>query len=187
MDSNFVGVTDMCTTFLPLLMRSRGVILNNGSVAGLLPIPWMSVYVASKAALRAYTNILRLELAPLGVRVFYLQTANVKTLIFREEPTLQPGSMYTAVYDRYAALLRTIVSTGSTPTDFSREVVTKLLGRGTWFSGWGGWEIWAGEGAWMYWFMTYLDNLLPGNLLANFYGRMNHLQNLTCPTVEPTR
>jgi uncharacterized protein len=51
------------------LIRNRGGILNVGSIAGFLPGPGMAVYYASKAYVLSFTEALRNELAPYGVRV----------------------------------------------------------------------------------------------------------------------
>ena len=51
------------------LIRHRGGMLNVGSIAGFLPGPGMAVYYASKAYVLSFTEALRAELAPHGVRV----------------------------------------------------------------------------------------------------------------------
>jgi len=77
--ANVFGVMQMCQVFLPELLAVKGTIINMGSIAGHLPIPFMSAYAASKAAVHAYSGSLRVELAPLGVKVIYVMTGNVKT------------------------------------------------------------------------------------------------------------
>ncbi|WP_060483232.1 SDR family oxidoreductase [Pseudomonas sp. NBRC 111119] len=65
-----VGVT---RALFPLLRRSRGLVVNIGSVSGVLVTPFAGAYCASKAAVHALTDALRLELAPFGVRVMEVQ------------------------------------------------------------------------------------------------------------------
>jgi short-subunit dehydrogenase len=66
---NIRALTDLSLRFADQLIRNRGGILNVGSIAGLLPGPGMAVYYASKAYVLSFTEALRAELAPEGVRV----------------------------------------------------------------------------------------------------------------------
>ena len=64
-DVNFFAALAMVQVFLPLLLATPGArILNVGSVAGVCPVPFGGAYNASKAALHAMGNTLRVELAP---------------------------------------------------------------------------------------------------------------------------
>src|SRR3954463_14867279 len=66
---NIRALTDLSLRFSDSLIRNRGGILNLGSLAGFLPGPGMAVYYASKAYVLSFSEALRQELAPLGVRV----------------------------------------------------------------------------------------------------------------------
>jgi uncharacterized protein len=66
---NIRALTDLSLRFADHLIRNRGGILNVGSVAGFLPGPGMAVYYASKAYVLSFSEALRAELAPKGVRV----------------------------------------------------------------------------------------------------------------------
>jgi short-subunit dehydrogenase len=66
---NIRALTDLSLRFSDALIRNRGGILNVGSIAGFLPGPGMAVYYASKAYVLSFTEALRNELAPYGVRV----------------------------------------------------------------------------------------------------------------------
>ena len=66
---NIRALTDLSLRFSDQLIRHRGGILNVGSIAGFLPGPGMAVYYASKAYVLSFSEALRLELAPRGVRV----------------------------------------------------------------------------------------------------------------------
>jgi short-subunit dehydrogenase len=69
---NIRATTDLCLRFADQLIRNRGGILNVGSIAGFLPGPGMAVYYASKAYVLSFSEGLRAELAPRGVRVTVL-------------------------------------------------------------------------------------------------------------------
>jgi short-subunit dehydrogenase len=66
---NIRALTDLSLRFSEQLIRNRGGILNIGSIAGFLPGPGMAVYYASKAYVLSFSEALRAELAPHGVRV----------------------------------------------------------------------------------------------------------------------
>ncbi len=72
---NFFGVAQMIRTFLPLLRQTQGRIINVSSVAGKLATPYMSPYCASKFALEGFSDSLRRELKPFGVKVILVEPA----------------------------------------------------------------------------------------------------------------
>jgi uncharacterized protein len=69
---NIRTLTELSLRFSDQLIRHRGGILNVGSIAGFLPGPGMAVYYASKAYVLSFSEALRRELAPHGVRVTVL-------------------------------------------------------------------------------------------------------------------
>jgi uncharacterized protein len=71
-DVNIRAMTDLSLRFSDHLIRHRGGVLNVGSIAGFLPGPGMAVYYASKAYVVSFTEALRAELGPRGVRVTVL-------------------------------------------------------------------------------------------------------------------
>ena len=76
---NIRALTDLSLRFSDSLIRHRGGILNVGSVAGFLPGPGMAVYYASKAYVLSFSEALRQELGPCGVRVTTLCPGSVPT------------------------------------------------------------------------------------------------------------
>jgi short-subunit dehydrogenase len=78
-DVNIRALTDLSLRFADQLVRNKGGLLNVGSVAGFLPGPGMAVYYASKAYVISFTEALRAELAPRGVRVTVLCPGPVPT------------------------------------------------------------------------------------------------------------
>src|SRR3546814_4240623 len=69
---NIEGVTNGLTAFLPRMITQAGEahIVNTGSIAGLVALPERGVYAATKYAVVAISETLRIELAPhdIGVR-----------------------------------------------------------------------------------------------------------------------
>jgi NAD(P)-dependent dehydrogenase (short-subunit alcohol dehydrogenase family) len=66
---NLLGTWRSVRTCLPYLIERRGYVLMIASVAALVHVPGMAPYTASKAAVDAFGNPLRLEVAHLGVDV----------------------------------------------------------------------------------------------------------------------
>jgi short-subunit dehydrogenase len=87
---NIRALTDLSLRFSDSLIRHRGGILNVASIAGFLPGPGMAVYYASKAYVLSFTEALRRELAPHGVRVTALCPGPVPTE-FQARAGIQPG------------------------------------------------------------------------------------------------
>lgn len=79
--------------FTPLLAKAKGIVGFTGSVAGLVPFPFSSVYGSSKAAIHQYAAMIRPELEPLGVRVLNIVTGGVKTNI-ADTRSLPENSIY---------------------------------------------------------------------------------------------
>lgn len=66
-ETNVFGVMAMVKEFVPLLIASGdGCVVNVGSLSGVTPLPFGSVYGSSKAAIHSYSDALRVELAPFG-------------------------------------------------------------------------------------------------------------------------
>jgi NAD(P)-dependent dehydrogenase (short-subunit alcohol dehydrogenase family) len=86
MDTNFWGVVNGTMAFLPHLIASGGGhLVNISSLFGLIPIPTQSAYVASKFAVRGFTESLRIEMlaAKLPVKVTCVHPGGVNTAIAR--------------------------------------------------------------------------------------------------------
>lgn len=79
MEVNFFGTLSVTKAFLPLLRQNKGRILNISSPSGDQPFPCLASYGASKAALNLFTNTLRHELEPWGVKVSTILPSAFKT------------------------------------------------------------------------------------------------------------
>jgi NAD(P)-dependent dehydrogenase (short-subunit alcohol dehydrogenase family) len=66
---NLIGSAVTARAFLPVLVESRGYLLQIASLAAITPAPMMTAYCASKSGVEAYAHCLRAEVAHRGVRV----------------------------------------------------------------------------------------------------------------------
>lgn len=79
-NTNFFGVHRMCRAVLPKMREQQnGLIINISSVAGLISIPYQSMYSASKYAIEALTEALRIEVKPFGIKVSMIEPGDTKT------------------------------------------------------------------------------------------------------------
>ncbi len=79
---NVIGLVAVTQACLPLLRRSRGRIVNIGSIAGRSALPGSAAYDATKFAVEAITDALRIELHPAGVHVSVIEPGAVATPIW---------------------------------------------------------------------------------------------------------
>jgi NAD(P)-dependent dehydrogenase (short-subunit alcohol dehydrogenase family) len=79
MEVNFTGTVLLTQALLPLLRASQGHIINFSSVLGYSGLPMTSLYCASKFALEGWSESLKYELAPYGVRVSLIQPGSHRT------------------------------------------------------------------------------------------------------------
>jgi NAD(P)-dependent dehydrogenase (short-subunit alcohol dehydrogenase family) len=79
---NVVGQVAVTQAFLPALRKTRGRVINMGSIGGRVALPLLSPYAASKFALEAITDSLRRELRPWGMHVSIIEPAAIATPIW---------------------------------------------------------------------------------------------------------
>ncbi|HEV3152419.1 MAG TPA: SDR family oxidoreductase [Candidatus Baltobacteraceae bacterium] len=79
---NVLGALAVTQAMLPLLRRTSGRIVFVSSVSGQIAPPYIGPYAASKFALEAMADSLRMELSSFGIAVSVIQPGNVKTPIW---------------------------------------------------------------------------------------------------------
>ncbi len=91
MDVNFYGMLYVTKTFLPeLLKRPEAHIVNISSMGGFLPVPGQTLYGASKAAVKLFTEGLHSELRDTSVRVTVIFPGAVETNITQNSGIAMP-------------------------------------------------------------------------------------------------
>jgi NAD(P)-dependent dehydrogenase (short-subunit alcohol dehydrogenase family) len=84
LEVNLVGHVAVTQALLPNLRSARGRIVNVGSIAGRSALPFLGAYAASKHALEAVTDVLRVELRPFGIAVTVIEPGTIATPIWRK-------------------------------------------------------------------------------------------------------
>lgn len=81
---NVLGLLAVTKAFIPMIRKNQGRLINISSGHGLMAIPDKSVYAASKFAVQAITDSLRLELRPFGVSVSSVVVGKVNTSVLNK-------------------------------------------------------------------------------------------------------
>jgi NAD(P)-dependent dehydrogenase (short-subunit alcohol dehydrogenase family) len=82
MEVNVIGLMAVTQAFIPMLRKGKGRIINIGSTSSLLAFPGASAYSASKFAVRAISDSLRVELKPFGMSVILVAPGAVESEIW---------------------------------------------------------------------------------------------------------
>ena len=82
--TNVTGLINMTQAILPIFKKredgGQGDIINIGSIAGREPYPGGSIYCATKAAIRSFTDAMRRELVATRIRVIEIDPGQVETV-----------------------------------------------------------------------------------------------------------
>lgn len=129
-ETNYLGAVRLIQAALPIMRsQGRGLIVNIGSAAGQIGIPFQGHYAASKFALEGLSEALRDELSGFGIRVLLIEPGDVFTTIWeRSEPRIPPGSAYEPALRRFLAVKEIEMGSGATPpADAAREIADIIL------------------------------------------------------------
>jgi NAD(P)-dependent dehydrogenase (short-subunit alcohol dehydrogenase family) len=99
---NVIGLVAVTQALLPLLRRGPGRIVNMGSIAGRSALPGSGAYDASKFAVEAITDVLRMELHGWGISVSVIEAGAVATPIWQKTLREADELSRQAAPDRYA-------------------------------------------------------------------------------------
>lgn len=80
LEANLVGLVRLTHALVPgMIAAGGGDVVNIGSLAALRPAPRMAAYVASKAGVHAFSDVLRADLARHGIRVMEVMPGLTRT------------------------------------------------------------------------------------------------------------
>lgn len=81
---NLFGLISLTQLLIPTLIASKGRIYNMGSMAGLVAMPFLSPYVSTKFALEGFTDSLRREMTPFGIKTVLFEPGGISTPIWEK-------------------------------------------------------------------------------------------------------
>ncbi|MHA1673840.1 MAG: SDR family oxidoreductase [Promethearchaeota archaeon] len=81
---NFMGVHRLTRALFPFILKSKGRIINISSINGFLGLPFNAPYSISKFSIEAYSDSLRRELYPHGVKVSVVEPGIINTGMWKK-------------------------------------------------------------------------------------------------------
>jgi NAD(P)-dependent dehydrogenase (short-subunit alcohol dehydrogenase family) len=138
LEVNVVGQVAVTQQVLPALRASRGRIVFVGSIAGRSALPFLSAYAASKHALEAIADSLRVELAPWDIGVSIVEPGTIRTAIWTTAAAYADGLAERAgdgggLYAERAAAFRAIAAkrgANGAPAEAVAAVIERALTAG---------------------------------------------------------
>ncbi len=82
LEVNLIGQVAVTQAFLPQLRAARGRIVNMSSIGGKVAVPLLGAYAASKFGMEGFSDSLRRELRPWGIRVAVIEPGTIATPIW---------------------------------------------------------------------------------------------------------
>jgi len=126
LDTNVLGALRVCRAALPAMREKRsGLVVNIGSLAGVVGLPFQGFYSASKFALEGLTEALRLELAPFGVRAVVVEPGDIATNVVQNRVRVASSGagLYKASFDKVLATYEKEESAGGPPEVVARKIL----------------------------------------------------------------
>ena len=171
-DLNLWSYLAVTQAFLPLLLKSKGMIVNQTSIASAMTIPFQSAYNASKAAMAMFSDSQRLELQPFGITVVDLKTGLVTSNIFKNTKEAMPvslpkDSIYEPAKEAVEKAMRgdSLEDSGTPAQEWARLVVQDLLRKRP------PPVVWRGDGAGF----ARIGTILPFGMLDGMVKKMKAL------------
>ncbi|RKP08773.1 hypothetical protein THASP1DRAFT_29440 [Thamnocephalis sphaerospora] len=157
-----------------MIERRTGTIVNVGSIGGHCATPWSGVYSSSKSAMHAWTNAVRVELRPYGVKVMLVYPGSVQSNIADNAQKgfkWKEGSLFTPFKE--SVLRRMVMSQGRTSTDdFCRHVVPYMLRKSP------PREIYFGTNSTTYWILSFLPAIVRDYVFGRQFGLLGSVDNV---------
>jgi len=129
LEVNVIGLMDFTqASFDSLRRHSHPKIMNVGSISGIITFPFSAAYAASKHAVEAISDGLRMELKPFNIKVILIQPGAIKTPIWSKSRNIQ-SKFESTPYGKYMEMADSEVDKiekSSLPVDYLTEQVLKI-------------------------------------------------------------
>lgn len=128
MDVNVIGLMAVTQACIPMLRKSRGRIINIGSTSSYLAFPGASAYSASKFAVRAISDSLRLELKPFDVSVSLVSPGAVESDIWDKGKAFREG-LGRDNDPEVIKLYEPLIKFGSKLTEIAKKIPARVVAK----------------------------------------------------------
>ncbi len=138
MEVNYVGPVELARLVLPSMRRRRaGCIINVSSVGGMMAMPTMAIYSASKFALEGATEALYYEVRPWGIKVSLIQPGfihsesfeNVRLTAASEHSVSDLDEDYHKHYEHMAPFIARLMRVARATPDSVALKIVRVIGR----------------------------------------------------------
>lgn len=122
-DTNVIGLHRTCNAVLPIMRKQKqGKIINVGSMAGMIGLPFRAYYSASKYATEGFSEALSMEVKQFGIKVVLIQPGDVKTKINenRVETESNVNSPYHKSYNYVKNIFSNAVASAFEPIEIAK-------------------------------------------------------------------
>lgn len=131
-DTNFFGAIALTQALLPALLDTKGRVVNISSIGGKLSQPLIGAYTASKFAMEAMSDAMRIELSRTGVKVVLIEPGAIATPIWEKSTSQEEASIAALPANtraRYEPMLRAlaIVAGKMTKTAISPDKAAAVI------------------------------------------------------------
>lgn len=135
MSTNYLGPVSLIRQVLPHMREiGRGKIINVSSVSGMLAMPTMASYTASKYALEGLSEALWYEMKPLGVNVSLIQPGFVRSKAFTRvyytemsKSANQANQTYADYYANMAPFIARLMKLSLTDSGAVAKLILKVI------------------------------------------------------------
>jgi len=167
-ETNFFGVIRVTNAVLPHMRQAQhGHIINISSLAGIIGVPYLGMYAASKHALEGYSTSLHYELHQFGIHVSLIQPGDIQTGIIAT-PHSNPVAAYDGIRERVTAIHDTNVANGPPPEKVARVILRAIQSDKPKLH----YTITTGQEFWVSWMKRLLPDWLSEYFIRDAY-RMN--------------
>ena len=126
--TNFFGALRMIKVVIPIMRRhGGGNIINVSSIGAIMPVPYMSSYSASKHALAAYSESIKYEVAPFGIKVSLIEPSTMKMgKVLGGQASPRPANTPIEAYNS-EEVLKMIIGENTASTLLPEMVAEKII------------------------------------------------------------
>ncbi len=164
-ETNFFGVIRMTNAVLPHMRQAHsGHIINISSLAGIIGVPYLGMYVASKHALEGYSASLRYELRQFGIHVSLIEPGDIQTGIVAV-PHSNVIAAYDGIREKVTAIHDSNVHNGPPPEKVARVILGAVQSRSPRLR----YTVTTGQEFWVPWMKRLLPDWLIERLILNAY------------------
>ncbi len=164
-ETNFFGVIRVTNTVLPYMRQAQhGHIINISSLAGIVGVPYLGIYAASKHALEGYSTSLRYELRQFRIHVSLIQPGDIHTGIIAV-PHSNPIASYDGIREKVTAIHDTNVRNGPSPEKVAQVILHAIQSHKPKLH----YTATTGQEFWVPWMKRLLSDWLTERLILNAY------------------